>query len=232
MPSSPRKPEPVLDERLSAAAAYVRPGARMADIGCDHGKLCAALAARGTCEKIFACDIREKPLARARELLVPYLASGLAECRLGDGLTVLAPGEATDIVIAGVSGVTACQILEAGREQWTQGVRFIFVPPTKHSVLRLFLAENGFALLDETPVCAAGRYYTVMCAEYTGERRTLTPLESAVGRAVKPTAEAHGYLLRVEQLAEKYARGAKTQEEKEMLADLCGQIRKAAESCL
>lgn len=114
MPSSPRKPEPVLDERLSAAAAYVRPGARMADIGCDHGKLCAALAARGTCEKIFACDIREKPLARARELLAPYLASGLAECRLGDGLTVLTPGEATDIVIAGVSGVTACQILEAG----------------------------------------------------------------------------------------------------------------------
>ena len=231
MPSSLKRAEPQLDERLAAAAAYVRPGARLADVGCDHGKLCAALAARGACEKIFACDIREKPLARARELLAPYIEDGAAECRLGDGLTVLAPGEASDIVIAGVSGVTACEILAAGRDKWTRGVRFIFVPPTKHYVLRRFLAENGFALLDETPVCAAGRYYTVMCAEYTGEPRELSPFESAVGRAAKPTPEARGYLERVAFLTEKYARGAKTQEEKQMLAALCGQIRKAAEIC-
>lgn len=232
MRSSSTRPEPALDERLAAAAAYVRPGARLADVGCDHGKLCAALAARGTCGKIYACDIREKPLARARELLAPYIASGLAECRLGDGLTVLAPGEATDVVIAGVSGVTACEILAAGRDKWTRGVRFIFVPPTKHFVLRRFLAENGFALLDETPVLAAGRTYTVLCAEYTGESRTLTPFESAVGKAVKNTEASRAYLERVALLTEKYARGAKTQEEKKMLADLCGQIRKAAERCL
>lgn len=232
MPLSPRRPEPQLDERLAAAAAYVRPGARLADVGCDHGKLCAALAARGACGKIFACDIREKPLARARELLAPYIADGLAECRLGDGLTVLAPGEATDIVIAGVSGVTACEILAAGRDKWTQGVRFIFVPPTKHYVLRRFLAENGFELLDETPVCAAGRTYTVLCAEYTGRARELTPFESAIGKAAKPTAAARSYLERVAFLTEKYARGAKTSEEQQMLAELCGQIRKAAQSCL
>lgn len=231
MPLSPRRPEPPLDERLAAAAAYVRPGARLADVGCDHGKLCAALAARGSCEKIYACDIREKPLARARELLAPYMEDGTAECRLGDGLTVLAPGEATDVVIAGVSGVTACEILAAGRDKWAQGVRFIFVPPTKHYVLRRFLAENGFALLDETPVCAAGRYYTVLCAEYTGEAHSLTPFESAVGKAMKHTQAARGYLERVACLTEKYARGAKTQEETRMLAELCGQIRKAAETC-
>lgn len=39
------KPVPHLDARLAAAAAYVRPGHIAADIGCDHGKLSAWLAA-------------------------------------------------------------------------------------------------------------------------------------------------------------------------------------------
>ncbi|MEG1641196.1 MAG: SAM-dependent methyltransferase, partial [Ruthenibacterium sp.] len=36
---------PQLDARLAAAAAYVRRGCRVADIGCDHGKLSVYLAA-------------------------------------------------------------------------------------------------------------------------------------------------------------------------------------------
>ena len=37
---------PTLDARLAAAAELVRPGEPVADIGCDHGKLTAVLAAR------------------------------------------------------------------------------------------------------------------------------------------------------------------------------------------
>ena len=36
---------PTLDARLTAAAELVRPGQPVADIGCDHGKLTAVLAA-------------------------------------------------------------------------------------------------------------------------------------------------------------------------------------------
>ena len=38
---------PTLDARLTAAAQLVRPGQPVADIGCDHGKLTAVLAASG-----------------------------------------------------------------------------------------------------------------------------------------------------------------------------------------
>ena len=47
MTTLPTSKPPRLDARLSAAFAYVRPGHTAADIGCDHGKLSAALAGSG-----------------------------------------------------------------------------------------------------------------------------------------------------------------------------------------
>ena len=52
---------PHLDARLAAAAAYVRPGSAAADVGCDHGKLAAYLAASGRCPRVIASDVRAQP---------------------------------------------------------------------------------------------------------------------------------------------------------------------------
>lgn len=68
------KPVPHLDARLAAAAAYVRPGHIAADIGCDHGKLSAWLAGSGCCPLVFACDLREGPLQKARMTCAPMPA--------------------------------------------------------------------------------------------------------------------------------------------------------------
>ena len=43
------------------------------------------------------------------------------------------------------------------------------VPATRHSELRRWLWQHGFALVADRPVLAAGRWYAVMAAEYTGE---------------------------------------------------------------
>lgn len=221
------EPPPVLDARLSAAAAYVRAGTVVADIGCDHGKLAVWLATAGGCKNVIASDIRPGPLARAQELC-RRMGCANVECRLGDGLSVLRPGEAQDIVIAGVSGVTAAAVLAAAPHPFSLGTRFIFVPPTKHGVLRGFLAQHGFELLDETPVRAAGRLYTVMCAEYTGNIWWPTLYQCAVGKADKQTDAAADYLNHVADLVEKYARGAA---ERHMFLELAQQVRKAARRC-
>ena len=44
----------------------------------------------------------------------------------------------------------------------------VLVPATKHSILRRWLARRGFALRAETLCQAAGRWYAVMNAQYTG----------------------------------------------------------------
>lgn len=170
LPKSSESRLPVLDARLSAAAAYVRAGHPAADIGCDHGKLSAWLAGSGRCPRVFACDLRPDPLEKARRRCVPW--KDRVDCRLGSGLEVLQPEEADDIIIAGMGAETILEILDAA--PWVSDERYnlVLVPATKHSLLRLGLAQRGFALLDETLAYAAGRWYAVMNARFDGDRHT------------------------------------------------------------
>ena len=83
---------PTLDARLTAAAQLVRPGQPVADIGCDHGKLTAVLAASGRYPKVIGADLRPGPLAKAKQTLENAGCLDRAELRLGDGLSVLSAG--------------------------------------------------------------------------------------------------------------------------------------------
>ena len=161
---------PTLDARLTAAAQLVRPGQPVADIGCDHGKLTAVLAASGRYPKVIGADLRPGPLAKARQTLENAGCLDRAELRLGDGLSVLSAGEVGSIVLAGVSAQTTWEIIE--KAPWVSAVggpRLVMVPATRHSELRRWLWQHGFALVADRPVQAAGRWYAVMAAEYTGE---------------------------------------------------------------
>ena len=50
-----------LDARLAAAAELCRPGLPVADVGCDHGKLTAALACSGLYPRVIGTDLRPGP---------------------------------------------------------------------------------------------------------------------------------------------------------------------------
>ena len=173
---------PTLDARLTAAAELVRPGQPVADIGCDHGKLTAVLAASGKYPKVIGADLRPGPLAKAKQTLENAGCLDRAELRLGDGLSVLSAGEVGSIVLAGVSAQTTWEIIE--KAPWVSAVggpRLVMVPATRHSELRRWLWQHGFALVADRPVLAAGRWYAVMAAEYTGETHEPTFAECLFG---------------------------------------------------
>ena len=140
---------------MAAAYAFVRAGRVAADIGCDHGKLSAALAGSGRCPLVLACDLRPGPLEKARVTCAPY--GDKVQFRLGSGLAVLAPGEAEDIIIAGMGAETIIEILETAPWVFDARYNLVLVPATKHSILRRWLARRGFALRGETLCQAAGR---------------------------------------------------------------------------
>ena len=106
LPQRRHKLLPTLDARLAAAAELVRPGEPVADIGCDHGKLTAVLAASGKYPKVIGADLRPGPLAKAEQTLEHAGCKDRAELRLGDGLSVLTENEVGSIVLAGVSAQT------------------------------------------------------------------------------------------------------------------------------
>ena len=120
---------PTLDARLTAAAELVLPGKSVADIGCDHGKLTAVLAASGKYPRVIGADLRPGPLAKAEQTLEHAGCKDRVELRLGDGLSVLSAGEVGTIVLAGVSAQTTWEIIE--QAPWVSqvgGPRLVMVP--------------------------------------------------------------------------------------------------------
>ena len=159
---------PKLDARLAAAAALVRRGVCCADIGCDHGYLIAWLTASGQIPGGYACDVHEKPLAKAAFTLSEYGVRNRVGLICCNGLMGLQAGEVEDIVIAGMGGETIWGIIDA--QPWTRDpkLRFILQPMTKADRLRRSLYQNGFVVLKETAVVSGDFPYAVMQVSYTG----------------------------------------------------------------
>lgn len=150
-----------LTPRLRLLAGWVPPGARLADIGTDHGYLPVWLSLRGQVSAAIASDLRKGPLEHARETGRLYGAAGI-DFRLGNGLEGIAPEEADVIVIAGMGGENIASILEAA--PWTaDGAHTLLLAPhTKAEVLRRFLMDHGYAIRREALVEDRGTLYPVM----------------------------------------------------------------------
>ena len=93
-----------LSNRLGQIARMVQPGSVAADIGTDHGQLMVYLAQNGTIRRGYACDINEKPLNKARQIIADYGLEDRIECVLASGLDGLQPGSVDTVVIAGMGG--------------------------------------------------------------------------------------------------------------------------------
>ena len=160
-----------LTPRLHLLADWVPPGARLADVGTDHAYLPVWLRLHGRVVSAIACDLREGPLARARETGRTYGANGV-DYRLGDGLTVVSPEEADTVVIAGMGGENIAAIL--AKAPWTaDGTHTLLLQPqSRAETLRVFLAEHGYAIRREALVKDRGTLYPVM--EAGGGEMSLT----------------------------------------------------------
>ena len=156
-----------LDKRLSAVAALVRQGSRLADIGTDHAYLPVHLVQSGVCPSAIASDIGEGPLDAAHRTVTENGLTSEIALRLGDGLATVKAGEVEDVAIAGMGGETIVAILEAAPWVQNEGIRLILQPMTRAEDLRRWLLSHGFSVLEEHLIRDKHHLYPVLAAEYT-----------------------------------------------------------------
>lgn len=155
-----------LGKRLSLCASLVRPGARLADIGADHGYLSIWLAKNGLVSQAIAADVREGPLQSARQNIAKYGAEGAVSARLSDGLSAFRPEEADDVAVAGMGGELIARIVSQAPWLRTPEKHLILQPMTSAEDLRAFLSREGFALFREEAVTEDGHTYSAMLCWY------------------------------------------------------------------
>ncbi len=216
------KSEVKIDPRLAACAAFLR-GKPLADIGTDHAYLPAALAKSGRIPRAIASDIAQGPLNAAEKTLRAYGVESLVELRKCDGLSGFLPGEAQDIVIAGMGGELIVKILSQAPWLKTGAYRLVLQPMTQEPVLRRWLFENGFALLSEEAVLSGGKVYTVLCAEWRGENtQPASPGFFHAGLVDPGTPAGAQYFEKVRRRLRKMLRGAEIREDGKKASEIRG----------
>ena len=166
-----------LQPRLQCIADLVPRGARLADVGTDHGYLPVYLLQRGLIARAIASDINAAPLEHARRTAEEY---GVAlDLRLCAGLDAVAPDEADTVVVAGMGGETILAILEQAAWDW-RGVTLLLQPMTKAELVRRRLPELGLRIASERLVRDKGTIYAVLTVE-AGESEAPTNAEAWCG---------------------------------------------------
>lgn len=169
-----------LTPRLQVIADQIPQGARLADVGTDHGYLPAWLLLSGRIEYAIAADLREGPLERARETARRAGVAGQVSFRLCNGLSAIAADEVETVVVAGMGGETICSILSAA--PWTrEGKQLVLQPMTGFTELRRWLQNNGYIIKKERIVREGKRLYTILEAA-GGAMQPLSPAELWAGR--------------------------------------------------
>ena len=154
-----------LSKRLEAACKFVKPGDRVADIGCDHGYLGIYLLKNHLASQVIASDINEGPLNAAVCNAEKYGVRDKMRFYLSDGVKNI-PRDFEAMVCCGMGGDTMISILEAALWLKEGNYRLILQCQSKRPELRKYLGENGWFIRNET-VLKDGRFlYTVMEVVY------------------------------------------------------------------
>lgn len=230
-----------LSKRMSAVAQMVPAGHITADVGCDHGFVSIYLIEHGICPHVYAADVRSGPLARAKQhieesglaaYITPVLSDGLKAVPVGkttdyreaeekNGLTARqnAAGsadaaEGADVMIAaGMGGKLTIRILSDVPEKTKQLSYLILEPQSEVWLVRRWLFENGFVIVDEDMVWEEGKFYPVIraknsrCEKAVDEKQDcVVPDGSKACREKKCGAQTDAELVRAQRRQEMLCR--------------------------
>ena len=134
----------VLTERLQTIADNVLEGESVADIGTDHGYLPLYLWESKVSPRVIMADISKGSLNKAKENCERMFPNEKFDLRLGDGLEVLDKGEVDTVVMAGIGGLLAIEIMDWDISKTLSFKKLIIQPRSNLGSLLRYLYERSF----------------------------------------------------------------------------------------
>lgn len=170
-----------ISKRLMAIAEKVDKCQTVLDIGTDHGYIPIYLIKNNMCNKVIASDINKGPLKKAEENIKLNNIDGI-ELRLGSGFNVVKQGEADTAVLAGMGGhLIKDLILE--REDIFKKLQYAVLQPVQNPyVLRKFIINRGYTILDEDLVFDENIFYEIIKVRYNENKREEAKIYYEIGR--------------------------------------------------
>lgn len=194
--------------RLEAVLALLPHTRILADVGCDHGKLCYEALTRGLAEQVYACDVSAPSLEKARILLKDFSGASFFHT---DGLNGV-PDDFTALCLCGMGAALMLRITE----NYVKDAVVVLQPQNHAEQVRREMLQRGFRLDEELLAYERGKYYPVM-RFVRGEGR-LRPLQIRFGlHAEHPTREL---VAMCRQWKEKWTNYPLTSEKKSVLDDI------------
>lgn len=180
-----------LSNRLLACCAFVAPGDRVADVGCDHGYLGIHLLLSGIASSVIASDVNEMPLQSALHNAVKFGVKDKISFYLSDGVQNI-PRDFDTLVCAGMGADTMMSILDAAPWLKDAKYRLILQCQSKRPELRKYLYKQGYAIRRETLAQDGKFIYPIMEVVYapgetlSGAEFYITPALRASGSPLLP----------------------------------------------
>ena len=159
---------PKISKRLLLAASFARKGDFVADVGTDHAYLPIYLYKSGIIRGAVVSDVNEGPIVRAANNIAEFSCKGAIIPLLSDGLCKIDEYSPDTVFILGMGGELIVNIISKAEWLKERKTRLILQPMTHAEILRAYLFDNGFEILDETLV-EDGKIYQITVVEYTDD---------------------------------------------------------------
>jgi tRNA (adenine22-N1)-methyltransferase len=171
----------LLSRRLEAIAKMVDEDSVVLDIGTDHGYLPIYLVSNQIIKIAIASDVKELPLKVASKNISKANLDTKIKLVLSDGLENITSYFNT-VVIAGVGPRTIINILQKGIEK-VKNKTLILQSNVSSNLVREWLNQNNFKVIDENLIFEDGNYYEIIKAK-TG-KQILTSSDLYLGPFIK-----------------------------------------------
>ena len=172
---------PKISKRLLCAADFAQKGDFIADVGTDHAYLPIYLYTKGIIKGAVVSDINEGPIQRAAKNIREFSCESQITPILCDGLSKIGEYSPDTVFILGMGGELIVNIISNAEWLMKNKTRLVMQAMTHTEILREYLINNGFEIINEA-IVEDSKIYQITVAVYSGNFAEADKLELRFGK--------------------------------------------------